>query len=140
MIWDFYHTFDPADKRLEVLVGDFVDADGTRYNEQNPGSVLLKGALPVKYGEDPDATGESSQVDWIVYRYADVLTLLAEAIVRQGNAVTTEAVDLLNQVHTRAGLPSYKFSDFAGADAFLEAVLTERGHETLGSRVYVVLI
>ena len=67
-------------------------------------SVLLKGALPVKYGEDPDATGESSQVDWIVYRYADVLTLLAEAIVRQGNAVTTEAVDLLNQVHTRAGL------------------------------------
>lgn len=127
--WDFYHTFDPADKRLEVLVGDFVAADGTRYNEQNPGSVLLKGALPVKYGEDPDATGESSQVDWIVYRYADVLTLLAEAIVRQGNAVTAEAVDLLNQVHTRAGLPAYQMSDLAGADAFLEAVLTERGHE-----------
>ena len=44
--------------------------------------------MPVKYGEDPDATGEESQVDWIVYRYADVLTLLAEAIVREGNTVT----------------------------------------------------
>lgn len=129
VLWDFYHTFDPADKRLEVLVGDFVAEDGTRYNEQNPGTVLIKGALPIKYGEDPDATGEESQVDWIVYRYADVLTLLAEALVRQNNAVTAEAVDLLNKVHQRAGLPAYAMSDFAGADEFLEAVLTERGHE-----------
>lgn len=129
VIWDFYHTFHPADKRLEVLVGDFVAEDGTRYNEQNPGSVLVKGAMPVKYGEDPDATGEESQIDWIVYRYADVLTLLSEAITRQANAVTQEAVDLLNLVHTRAGLPAYTTADFAGADALLEALLTERGHE-----------
>ena len=129
VLWDFYHTFDSADKRLEVLVGDFVAEDGTHYNEENPGSVLIKGAMPVKYGEDPDATGEESQVDWIVYRYADVLTLLAEAIVREGNTVTPEAVELLNMVHTRAGLPAYTMADFAGADAFLEAVLTERGHE-----------
>ena len=67
--------------------------------------------------------------DIIVYRYADVLTLLAEAIVREGNTVTPEAVELLNMVHTRAGLPAYTMADFAGADAFLEAVLTERGHE-----------
>ena len=64
-----------------------------------------------------------------MYRYADVLTLLSEAIVRQGNAVTQEAVDLLNMVHTRAGLPPYTTADFAGADEFLEAVLMERGHE-----------
>lgn len=129
VLWDFYHTFNPADKRLEVLVGDFVAEDGTRYNEQNPGSVLVKGAMPVKYGEDPDATGEESQIDWIVYRYADVLTLLSEAITRQNNAVTQEAVDLLNMVHTRAGLPAYTTADFTGTDALLEALLTERGHE-----------
>lgn len=129
VLWSFYHTFNPADKRLEVLVGEFTDEDGTLYNEENPGSVLVKGAMPVKYGEDPDATGEESQIDWIVYRYADVLTLLAEAIVRQGNAVTPEAVELLNRVHTRAGLTAYTPADFAGTDEFLEAVLTERGHE-----------
>lgn len=129
VLWSFYDTFEPIDKRLEVLVGDFVGEGGTRYNKQNPGSVLVKGAMPVKYGEDPDATGEESQIDWIVYRYADILTLLSEAIVRQDNAVTQEAVDLLNRVHTRAGLPAYIMPDFAGSDSFLEAILTERGHE-----------
>lgn len=85
--------------------------------------------MPVKYGEDPAATGEESQIDWIVYRYADVLTLLAEAIVRDGNAVTNEAVDLLNRVHTRAKLDEYQMSDFTYVDDFLEKVLEERGHE-----------
>lgn len=129
VLWDFYHTFDPADKRLEVLVGEFDGTDGFHYSEETPGTVLIDGALPVKYGEDPDATGEESSIDWIVYRYADMLTLLSEAIVRNGNAVTQEAVDLLNEVHTRAGLPAYTLADFASVDAFLEANLLERGHE-----------
>jgi hypothetical protein len=127
--WNFYHTFSANDERLQVLVGDFIGTDGKHYNEANPGTVLMSGAMPVKYGEDPAATGEESQVDWIVFRYADVLTLLAEAIVREGNAVTDEAVSLLNMVHTRAGLSAYSKSDFASADAFLETVLLERGHE-----------
>lgn len=127
--WSFYHTFDSKDKRLEVLVGDFTGTDGVHYSEQNPAGVLKRGAIPMKYGEDPDATGEESQVDWIVFRYADVLTLQAEAITREQNAVTQEAVDLLNKVHTRAGLDAYQVSDFANVDALLDSILTERGHE-----------
>ena len=95
VLWDFYETFDKNDKRLEVLVGEFVGTDGKLYNKENPGTVLQTGAMPVKYGEDPAATGEESQIDWIVYRYADVITLLSEAIVRNSNAVTQEAVSLL---------------------------------------------
>ncbi len=129
VLWDFYHTFDKNDKRLEVLVGEFVGTDGALYNEENPGTVLQTGAMPVKYGEDPAATGEESQVDWIVYRYADVLTLLSEAIVRQNNAVTEEALDLLNQVRTRAGIPAYTLSDIKDVQDFLDKVLEERGHE-----------
>lgn len=127
--WAFYNTFDPSDERLKVLAGDFAGKDGVRYNEQNPGSVLILGAMPVKYGEDPAATGEESQIDWIVYRYADVLTLLSEAIVRQGNIVTKEALDLLNMVHERAGLKGYEMKEFAGTDIFLDTILEERGHE-----------
>lgn len=127
--WHFYHTFEDGDERLEVLVGDFVGTDGVRYNEQNKGSVLVKGALPVKYGEDPAATGESSQVDWVVYRYADVLTTLSEAIVRNGNAVTTEAIELLNKIRRRAGISLYTASDFTGVDDFLEKLLLNRGQE-----------
>lgn len=129
VMWDFYRTFDAKDKRLEVLIGDFIGEDGVHYSEQNPGSVLTSGAMPIKYGEDPDATGEESQIDWIVFRYADVLTLLSEAIVRQGNTVTQEAIDLLNMVHTRAGLNAYTTTDFTSPSDFLDAVLKERGHE-----------
>ena len=96
MPWAFYHTFEPGDERLEVLVGDFVGTDGIRYNESNPETVLWGGALPIKYGEDPDAVGEASQIDWIVYRYADVLTSLAEVIVRKDNDISEASVSILN--------------------------------------------
>lgn len=129
VLWSFYHTFDPADKRLEVLVGDFQGTDGHHYTEADPNGVLTKGAMPVKYGEDPNSTSEDSQIDWIVYRYADVLTLRAEALVRAGNAITQEALDCLNAVHTRAGLTAYQMSDFTNANDFLDKVLVERGHE-----------
>ena len=127
--WSFYNQFDQNDKRLEVLAGDFEGTDGKRYNEANPGTVMIKGALPVKYGEDPAAVGEESQVDWVVYRYADVLTLLAEAIVRQNESVTQEAVDLLNKTRKRAGIKEYTLSDFTNTEEFYEKVLLERGHE-----------
>ena len=62
-------------------------------------------------------------------RYADVLTLQAEALARNANSVTQEAVDLLNMVRQRAGIPTYKVGDFGSLESFLNAVLTERGHE-----------
>ena len=127
--WNFYNKFDSNDERLQVLVGDFQGNDGHHYTQDAPGVVLVKGALPVKYGEDPNATGEESEIDWIVFRYADVLTLKAEALARANNAVTQEAVDCLNAVHQRAGLPAYQLSDFASVDEFLETVLLERGKE-----------
>lgn len=129
VLWSFYNQFDPADKRLESLVGEYADKDGKVFNEANPGTSLIKGALPVKYGEDPAATGEESQVDWVVYRYADILTLLSEALVRQTGSITQEAIDLLNLTRTRAGVKEYVLADFANADDFYVKVLKERGQE-----------
>lgn len=127
--WHFYNTFEEGDKRLKVLIGDFVGSDGVRYNQENKGSVFAKGALPVKYGEDPAATGETSQVDWIVYRYADVLTTLSEAIVRKNNSVTNEAVELLNMIRKRAGISLYTLEDFTDVEDFLDKILLNRGQE-----------
>lgn len=87
------------------MVGEYVGTDGVLFNEESDIAKhgnLYSGAVPVKYGEDPESTGDGSQIDLVVYRYADVLTLLSEAIVRKGNAVTSEALDLLNQVRVRA--------------------------------------
>lgn len=43
--------------------------------------------------------------NWIVFRYADVLLMLAEAEYLQGNE--TSAVKRINEVRARAGLPDY---------------------------------
>ncbi len=132
--WRFYNTFDKKDQRLEVLVGEFTDATGYVHKQPtdpanpDPKNLLNNGALPVKYGEDPDATAYSS-IDWVVYRYADVLTLLSEAIVRNNKTVTQEAVDLLNMIRTRAGVAAYQLSDFKDVNDFLDKMLLERGHE-----------
>jgi hypothetical protein len=58
----------------------------------------------------------------------------AEALTYVQNAVTTEAVDLLNDVHQRAfetaNKPElYKVSDFSGVDDFLKTLLKERNRE-----------
>jgi hypothetical protein len=129
--WKFYSTFESNDNRLETLIGSFTGTNGVTYSKTNPGTVLRIGAIPVKYGEDPNALGEESSIDWIVYRYADVLTLLSEAIVRNGNSVTQEAIDLLNLIRNRAGLVGYEFDRYSsnGVVKFLEDILLERGHE-----------
>ena len=132
--WDFMQTFDPADRRLLTIAYEYTSKDGVVHNEKNdrpdPSAQLYLGAVPLKYEFDPDCTGEDSQIDWIIYRYADVLTLTAEAIVRNKNAVTQEAVNLLNEVRTRS-LPGkgYSLQDLNSVDKFLKAVLDERGWE-----------
>lgn len=127
VLWSFYETFEPTDERLKVLVGDYVSNDGVRYNKANPGVGLEDGPLPIKYGEDPNDTGVSSAIDLILLRYADVLTMMSEALAREANSVTPEALELLNRVHTRAGLKAY--TGFSSLYDFLQANLTERGHE-----------
>lgn len=130
--WAFYHTFEKDDDRLSVLVGEYIGTDGAIFNEETDIAKhgnTYSGAVPVKYGEDPESTGDGSQIDLIIYRYADVLTLLSEAIVRNSGTVTSEALDLLNRVRTRAKLPAYKMTDIKSTDDFLQKNLDERAHE-----------
>jgi hypothetical protein len=133
MTWKFFKTFEDGDKRKETIIYEYVTASGVVLNEQNKGesgNSLAQGVIPLKYDVvSANVVGENSQIDWIVYRYADALTLLAEAVVRKGNVVTDEAVSLLNRVRTRAGLNAYSESDFSSPRDFLDKLLMERGHE-----------
>jgi hypothetical protein len=72
--------------------------------------------------------------DWCpILRYAEVLLSRAEAIVRNGGAITQEAVDLLNAVRTRAfPAGAYTLAGFATPADFYTAVLQERNFEFLG--------
>ncbi len=71
-----------------------------------------------------------------VMRWAEVLLNRAEAIVRAGNAVTQEAVNLLNAVRIRSfPTGAYTVASFADAPAFYDAVLLERSMEFLGEGI-----
>ncbi|MDR1455164.1 MAG: RagB/SusD family nutrient uptake outer membrane protein, partial [Tannerella sp.] len=129
--WWFMHTFEEGDQRLETIVSEYTGVGGIQHSEEldvNSGEIQY-GAVPFKYEIDATTTGIGNQIDFIVYRYADALTLLSEAIVRKGNAVTQEAVDLLNMVRTRAGLQAYTLNSFSDTRDFLDKLLLERGHE-----------
>lgn len=71
-----------------------------------------------------------------VYGYSDVLLIYAEAAARAGNAVTTDALEALNQVHRRAygktptatSTVDFKLADYTSA-TFANAVLMEKAYE-----------
>lgn len=129
--WRFYDKYEKGDDRLNSLVGEFeytVNGEtmlATRENSQ----YLERGALPMKYPEDPKQTTEYSDNDVVVYRYADVLLELAEAL-NELNGPTAEAISYVEMIRARVGLPnSIPAEAIASKEAFRDFILDERGRE-----------
>ncbi|MCC8118598.1 MAG: RagB/SusD family nutrient uptake outer membrane protein [Bacteroidales bacterium] len=128
MPWDFYNTFEPGDQRAENIIASYYNKKGVLVDSSSS-AQLAKGALPLKYGMDPEQTGSASGVDVVIYRFSDALLSLAECVVRNNHSVTSEAVSLVNRIRNRAGLPDLDASATSNYDSFMEALLKERGHE-----------
>ena len=65
--------------------------------------------------------------DWVVYRYADVLMIKAEALMRKNGMVTADVLDLVNQVRFRAfGNHAY---DYTNATLTSDEFFSELGRE-----------
>lgn len=126
--WAFYDTFEQGDKRTENIYTQYTNANGVLQTRDN-NTQLSYGALPLKYGKDPDMAGSNSGVDLVIYRFSDVLLTLAECITRNQGQPTQEAVNLLNRVRQRAGLADLDATKTVSADDFLNALLDEREHE-----------
>ncbi|NLR68727.1 RagB/SusD family nutrient uptake outer membrane protein [Chitinophaga varians] len=107
MPWSSYDKFDKKDLRLKVLLESYPvgkDANGKVIykNARTDGQL---GAIPVKFGPDPSrANSQNSAVDFPVYRYADVLLMLAESINEANGAPNQQAYDAINAVRRRAGV------------------------------------
>lgn len=77
--------------------------------------------------------------DWPVIRYPDVLLNYAEAVARQSNGATAEAIEAVNIIHRRAyGLNptessdiDFKVADYSTLDKFLKLVVDEQGYECM---------
>lgn len=109
---------------------EYISNGETKLASRNNGyPSLVKGALPVKYPEDPTQISEKAGNDVVVYRYADVLLELAEAINEQ-KGPTQEAIGLVEQIRARAGIPNtIPTTATASKDNFRDFILDERGRE-----------
>lgn len=86
---NMYDAYEPGDARRDISVA-------TSYVNQAGNTVQALYIL--KYRSEP-FTNNDSDINWPVFRYADVLLMLAEAI-----GEGAEAYSLINQVRARAGL------------------------------------
>ena len=83
------------------------------------------------YNFDEGAAGKSAQSNGVkvIYRYADVLLMYAEASTRATNSVNAQAVQAIQAVQDRAGYEANQLTTTTDTKAFLTAVLNERGWE-----------
>ena len=87
---DIIAAYEPDDTRKAASIG-YITAGGVSY-------PFIKKYL------HPHAVSGNTDENWAVYRYAEVLLFIAEALNEQNK--TPEALPYLNQVRTRAGLPA----------------------------------
>lgn len=130
----YYSTYESGDNRAKVVLTSYLNWSYVNITASDIGTKW-SGFILNKY---PIETATAFQgTDVPLARWADVLLMYAEAIVRNGSgAPTQEAIDMVNLVRTRAGLANLPGTATASKAAFLTALLAERGHEFLyeGSR------
>ncbi len=148
-IADFYDKFDPNDQRIGVdypgvtdvggvragfLVGQQFDAAGTPLVDGKGNSLAFtKEVELINTGNDLEITGirvikyppdyadaNNPDNDYVYYRYADVILMKAEALLRKGNE--PDARDLVNSIRAKRGV-----ADLTTLD--LDKLIDERGFE-----------
>ena len=133
---DFYNTFDdPTDTRKDIfLVGqqyDFDSGDSVFDRQGNPlnftadlpgitGATEGNGIRVLKWAVDPNNAGGEAGNDYTVIRYADVLLMKAEILLREGDEAG--ALAIVNEIRSRAGAADR-------ATLTLDDILEERGFE-----------
>jgi hypothetical protein len=121
MPWSTYDRFDPKDKRLSVLLAKWPTNNGATFDAKANGYI---GAIPMKYGADPNAISEQQGTDIAVWRYADVLLMMAEAT-NEIQGPVADAYNYINLVRARAGVTQYNVGDFT-KDQFRNKIKDER--------------
>jgi len=137
----FMALFDPVDTRgnhatwmrqtwLKRSATDsvfaYVAAPGDTVKWGVPGGAAFAKWIDMSNSANRSARSwQSNPNNWIVLRYADVLLMYAEAVARGGTASAGPAVDRLNAVRQRAGIPTIAVS----GPALIDSILVERRRE-----------
>lgn len=109
---DFVNIFDENDK-VERNYTNALENNGARFQKY-------------EISFDPSSWMEN---DWVVYRFADVLLMKAEALMRNnGGIANNESVNLVNQVRSRA-FKNTENKLYTTNSLTLDELLKERGRE-----------
>lgn len=118
---EFYDTFQSGDKRSLFYTQDQNKEIDDIANFQH-GYAYMK-FKNVKSDGTPGSALGSVDTDWPIFRYADVLLMLAECALHNVSEISTaDGLIYLNDVRRRAGLPEQRSYD-------ADDVLRERGCE-----------
>lgn len=132
--WWFYDTFEANDTRKTYLLDHYTNSAGETVDRNTESSPLATGPIPLKIGYDAAVLGSGgySDIDLIIYRFADVYLSLAEALVMKPGSTQSDYVEALgyvNRIRERAGLKDLKIADMNTQEKFIDQLLTERSHE-----------
>jgi len=125
----FYNSFDPDDKRKDLIITEYVNAKGEAVSLLNNDNTRSFKFLP-----DPNSIGNAHGNDIPVIRYADILLARAEAL-NELNGPNQESLDLIQMVRDRAGLTTpLKLSDYT-KETLRSRILDERSWEFYGENL-----
>ncbi|WP_316821839.1 SusD family outer membrane lipoprotein NanU [Pedobacter gandavensis] len=121
-----YRKFDSKDSRREGTIQ-------AAYRRPSPGTYVIAGAFLRKYQGQQDAATRKYTNDFPIYRYSDLLLLLAEAKEVLGESPAAE----INAVRARAYGANYNaavqgFPNMPGDADIKQAILRERLFEFIG--------
>ena len=91
-----------------------------KIRETDPNTLELAGVRAVKYAFDYGTAGDFKKNDYVMFRYADILLMKAEAMLRSSNAAG--ALVIVNTLRAKRGATPLVSVD-------LNALLDERGRE-----------
>ncbi|WP_417875793.1 RagB/SusD family nutrient uptake outer membrane protein [Winogradskyella sediminis] len=129
---NFFNEFPEGPRKDATFRTNFLTSDGTTVHYTNSATKhpyyakFRDGAVDES---NPSTATFFNSASYMLFRYAEVLLIYAEAQTRADGSPNAAAYDALNQVRVRAGL-----SSLAGlsADEFIDAVIDEKGWELAG--------
>ncbi|TDB67327.1 RagB/SusD family nutrient uptake outer membrane protein [Arundinibacter roseus] len=118
----FVNSFEPGDTRRDLIITEYTSTSGKFIK-----LLGINQSLSGKYEFDPNAAGAVQGNDIPVVRYADILLARAEAL-NELNGPAQEAIDLINQVRSRAGAAPIQVGNFT-KETLRDRILQEREWE-----------
>lgn len=125
----FYDTYEENDLRKASVITSYYSTNYKSMVTSDDIGSKWSGFILNKYPIEVNSQYQPGNIP--LARWADVLLMYAEADVRKSNSVTSSAINCVNQVRHRAGLGDLPNSATSSVAAFMDALITERGHELL---------